>query len=61
MNPTDIQKFLNGIQFPASKEELVDHASGEGADPDSLGVLDQLPEKMYSSLTEIIQEIRKII
>lgn len=61
MNPADIQKFLNGIEFPAGKDELVDHASSEGADPDALDILEQLPEKMYDSPTEIMQEIRKII
>ena len=32
VNPIELQKHLQGVDYPASKEELIQHAQQQGAD-----------------------------
>ncbi len=43
-NPVEIQKHLKGVDYPASKEELIEHAREQGADKQLISLLEQLPE-----------------
>lgn len=45
VNPIELQKHLKGVDYPASKQELIKHAKAQGADQDICSILDQLPEK----------------
>lgn len=44
VNPVSIQKFLKGVDYPATKDDLIDRAEENGADDDVLDVLEQLPD-----------------
>lgn len=52
-NPIQVQKFLGGIDYPASKETLVSRAKEKGADQDILDALNNLPDKEYDAPTEV--------
>ncbi len=41
INPIDLQKHLKGVNYPASKEDLVNHAEQQGADQNLLSALKQ--------------------
>lgn len=56
-NPTQIQKFLGGMDYPAGKKELVDHARGQNAPDDVIQTLEQLPEREYEGPTGVIEEL----
>lgn len=56
-NPTQIQKFLGGMEYPAGKNQVIDHARGKDAPNDILEVLKQLPEREYEGPTGIIEEL----
>jgi Protein of unknown function (DUF2795) len=43
-----VQKFLGGISYPATKQQLVDHARGNQADDEALSRLRSMPEREYS-------------
>ncbi|GAA3796498.1 DUF2795 domain-containing protein [Sphaerisporangium flaviroseum] len=42
-----VQKFLSGVDYPATKEQLVEHAKKQGADKQALEALQRLPDKEY--------------
>ena len=47
VNPIQIQTFLKGVDYPASKEDLLAHAERNGADEDIRATLEQLPGEAY--------------
>lgn len=51
-NPIQIQKFLSGIDYPASKDTIVSTAEKEGADDDVLNALKQIPDQEYDAPTD---------
>ena len=57
VNPIQAQKFLGGINYPASKDEVVQHAEGQGADENILGVLRQIPDRQYDGPNAVSHEI----
>jgi hypothetical protein len=52
-NPIQIQKFLGGIDYPASKETLISRAKESGADSKVLDALQNIPDKEYDSPTAV--------
>lgn len=44
VNPISVQKYLKGMDYPATKDELIDHAEEQGADDAVLDLLEQLPD-----------------
>ena len=57
VNPIQAQKFLGGINYPAGKDEIVQHAEGQGADEDILSVLRQIPDRQYDGPNAVSHEI----
>lgn len=51
--PIEVQKFLNGIDYPASKSALVDKAKDSGADGNVLEALENLPDQEFDSPTAV--------
>jgi hypothetical protein len=45
VNPIDLQKHLKGVDYPASKQELIKHAKSQGADQEMCSILEQLPDQ----------------
>jgi uncharacterized protein DUF2795 len=54
-----VQKFLGGISYPASKDQLIDHARGKKADKDVLDALQELPDREYEGPNEVSQAVAK--
>ena len=44
-NPVEIQKHLKGVDYPADKQELIQHARQQGADQEIISLLEKLPDK----------------
>ncbi|MBD2344633.1 DUF2795 domain-containing protein [Anabaena subtropica] len=60
-NPVQIQKHLKGVDYPASKQELIQHAQQQGADQKVISLLEQLPEdEEYDNPTDLNKAIGKI-
>lgn len=57
INPIQLQKHLKGINYPASKEDLINHAQQLGADEDAIAALEQLPDQEFDSPTQVNQAI----
>ena len=59
-NPIQVQKFLSGMDYPASKDEIVKHAKSKGADENIMDTLEQLPEEDYETPADVSKAIGKI-
>ncbi len=60
VNPIQVQKFLGGINYPASKQDLLDTAKGKGADQNVMGTLKKLPDRTYDGPTDVTKAIGKL-
>jgi hypothetical protein len=56
-NPIQVQKFLSGIEYPASKDDVVSTAEKEGADGDVLDALRQIPDQQYDGPTDVSKAV----
>ena len=52
-----VQKFLGGIHYPATKQQLVDQARGNQADDEAMSALSGMPERDYSGPDEVSRAI----
>lgn len=59
-NPIQIQKHLKGVDYPASKQELIEHAQQQDADEEILSILKQLPEQEFETPAEVSKAIGDI-
>ncbi len=60
VNPIQVQKFLKGIDYPASKKDLIETARRAKADDNVLQTLDRLPERTYQGPSCVAEEIGKL-
>jgi Protein of unknown function (DUF2795) len=57
-NPVEIQKHLKGVDYPANKQDLIQHAKKQGADKGIISLLDKLPEdEEFESPTDLNKAI----
>ncbi|MEB3210475.1 MAG: DUF2795 domain-containing protein [Leptolyngbyaceae bacterium] len=56
-NPIEIQKYLKGVDYPASRDDLVSHAEEQGANNKLLKLLEQIPADEYETPAEVSKAI----
>jgi hypothetical protein len=59
-NPIQVQKFLGGMDYPVSKEKIVDHAKAKGADDNVIQTLQQLPDESFNTPADVSKAIGQI-
>ncbi len=52
-----LRTVLDDVEYPADKGQLVDHASRNNADEDTVHALHSLPESLYGSFDEVVQSV----
>ncbi|WIB77800.1 DUF2795 domain-containing protein [Curtobacterium sp. MCPF17_002] len=52
-NPIQVQKYLSGIDYPASKDDIVATAEKEGAEGEILEALKNIPDGEYDAPTAV--------
>lgn len=57
INPIQLQKHLKGVDYPATKEELIEHAKHNGADENAIAVLEELPDQEYETPTDVSEAV----
>lgn len=57
VNPIQLQKHLKGVDYPASKKDLIKYAKQQGADENTLSALQQIPDEEYESPTDVSKAI----
>jgi hypothetical protein len=55
----EVQKYLSGVDYPATKEQLVEHARSRGADERVLEALNRLPDGQYDGPNAVSSAVAK--
>lgn len=56
-NPIDIQSALGGVEYPASRQQIIDSARAGGADEDVIAAIEQVPDREYDGPTAVSQAV----
>lgn len=56
-NFIEVQKFLAGVDYPASKDELVRTAEQSGAGDEVLSALRGLADRQYENPTQVSEQV----
>ena len=56
---TSVTKHLQGIDFPASKQDLIKHAEKKGVDEAVRNMLNEITDREYNSITDVMKEYGK--
>lgn len=59
VNPIQVQKFLKGVDYPATKATLIKNAKKLGADENVRRVLEQLPDEEFEAPIDVSQALAK--
>jgi Protein of unknown function (DUF2795) len=55
---TDVQKALKGVDYPASKQELADHADRNGADRELVEALRGMNKDSFDGPNAVMKELK---
>lgn len=50
-------KALQGVEFPSSKDELIDYAAVRGADSKTLQALRALPDRSFENKDDVVDAV----
>ncbi|WP_416672483.1 DUF2795 domain-containing protein [Egbenema bharatensis] len=53
INPIELQKYLKGVDYPASKQDLIQTAEKHGATDNIRSALEQLPDEQFEKPTDV--------
>jgi hypothetical protein len=59
-NPIQLQKYLGGVDYPISKQDLIQHARAKGADDEVIRTLERLPFDEFNSPNDVSEAFGKI-
>ena len=57
MNPTDVQKYLGGMAYPASKQDIIGYARSNNAPTEIMNEIDMIPDKSYNTPADVQREM----
>lgn len=56
-SPANIASFLEGIDFPASINDLVNYAEDNNAPEEVIDIIEQFPVQTYNSMDDVMVAI----
>ncbi len=60
VNPIQLQKFLKGVDYPASKAALIENARKLGADENVCSSLEELPDQEFDAPIDVSEALAKL-
>ena len=58
-SPIDVTHHLQGIHFPAEKNELVEHAKKNGAPSEIMEALEAMSEQTYKTVADVMKGFKQ--
>lgn len=55
--PAEVQKALKGIEYPASKQDMIEYVNRKGSNSGILDLLNQIPDKIYNSPVDVSKAV----
>jgi hypothetical protein len=59
-SPANIAHSLKGIDFPAKKQDLVEHARKNNAEDAVMEILRQMPEQEYHTMADVMKGVGQV-
>ncbi len=59
-SPANISNYLGGIDFPTGKNDIVEHAKQNDAEPDVMKILESLPEGQYENMADVMKGVGEV-
>ena len=56
----NVAKHLEGLNLPASKQEVVRHARSRGANQEEITVLERLPDQEFKTMADILKDVGQV-
>lgn len=60
MNPQQVQQYLGGMNYPASKQELIAYAQDQDTPEEVLITLENITDRDYNNTEDLNNELAKI-
>ena len=60
VTPIEVQKHLKGIDYPASKEDIIDYAEQQGAGEEIISLLEKIPDEEYETPAELSKALGEL-
>lgn len=60
VNPIELQKQIKGVDYPASKDDIVSQAESNGADDEILDALRKMKDGTYEKPTDISHAVSEV-
>ena len=57
LNPIEFQKALKGVEYPASKDDLLKACDNNGGNDDVRAALDKLPDKSFETPADVTEAV----
>jgi hypothetical protein len=54
-SPSNVQTYLKGVSYPASKNDLIRTAKANGASPDVMGILNGLGDQEFGGPQDVMK------
>jgi UDP-glucose 6-dehydrogenase len=52
-----IAQALSGIDFPANRQDLIEHAKKNNADAEVIQALNEVPDEQYTSMADVFKGV----
>jgi hypothetical protein len=59
-SPIEAQKYLTDMDYPADKQDLLEHAKENNADEKVMYFLERIPDRTYDGPNGVSQEIGRL-
>ena len=57
VNPIQMEKYLKGVDYPASKDDLLQCAKRNGADQQICDAIQHLPNQQFAKPTDVTKAV----
>ena len=54
-SPIDVSRYLKGIDLPAGKDDLVEHARENEAPDDLIERIEAMPDEQYETMADVMK------
>ena len=57
VNPAEVQNYLSGVDYPATKQDIMQAAQDGDAPDDVISAINMLPDQEFDSPTDVTRAI----
>ncbi len=57
---TDIGKRLEGLNLPASNQDVIGHTRSKGANQDEITAFERLPDQEFKTVADVLQGVGQV-